>query len=173
VSLPTWRSADRSAHLPDSPLADWLTDEGSLTLRLTEAGAGDFRVELLGQGIQPARTDEAAVLGMTEGEPLWAREVLLHTAGAARVFARSVAPLTILQAANLNLADLGTRSLGELLFNDAQMPRGPIEVSRYPADWIPQRVRSQGCWARRSRFGTAPLQLLVCEVFLNGWPPAS
>lgn len=173
MSLPDWHSAKNSDHLPDHPLADWLIDEGSLTRRLRDAGEGDFRVELLGQGRRPARFDEAAALKLSEGKELWVREVLLHTAGAPRIFARSVAPLASLEASSLNLTELGNRSLGELLFTDAQIRRGPIEVSRYPAAWLPPAVRSEGCWARRSRFADGRLQLLVCEVFLDGWPPAS
>lgn len=172
MSLPAWRYANNCEYLPAPPLADWLVDEGSLSRRLSDAGPGDFRVELLGQGAAPARFDEAAALGLVEGEELWVREVLLHTAGAPRVFARSVAPLPSLQTSSLELAELGTRSLGELLFTDAQIHRGPIEVSRYPAEWMPVGVRSEGCWARRSRFSDGHLQLLVCEVFLDGWPPA-
>lgn len=173
MSLPDWRSADRSDHLPASPLADWLTEPGSLTLRLTQAGPGDFRVELLTQQTQQARPDEAEALGLAAGERVWVREVLLHTAGAPRVFARSVAPLEAIEASELPLAALGERSLGELLFSSAQVHRGPIEVCRYPAAWMPAQVRSEGCWARRSHFRDGHLQLLVCEVFLDGWPTAS
>lgn len=173
MKLPEWRSADHPDTLPASPLANWLSDQGSLTVRLTQAGPGDFRVELLGQQVQAARADEAAALGLDEQAQAWVREVLLHTAGAPRVFARSVAPLAAIEASGLGLDELGTRSLGELLFNDARIQRGPIEVSRYPARWLPEPVRSEGCWARRSLFTNGPLRLLVCEVFLDDWPPAS
>lgn len=173
MKCPDWRSADHPDNLPAPPLASWLADQASLTLRLTEAGAGDFRVELLSQTVEPARPDEAAALGLSEGSRVWVREVLLHSAGAPRVFARSVAPLEAVEALDLKLDELGTRSLGELLFNDARITRGPIEVSRYPANWMPPSVRSDNCWARRSRFAGGRLQLLVCDVFLDGWPPAS
>ncbi|HDZ58418.1 MAG TPA: chorismate lyase [Pseudomonas xinjiangensis] len=158
--------------MPAEPLADWLQDEGSLTRRLTEAGNQDFHVQLLEQGLQPARTDEATALGMLENQQAWVREVLLHTGGAARVFARSVAPRDTLDLAGLDLANLGTRSLGEILFTDSRIVRGPIEISRYPSAWLPAEWRSEHCWARRSRFSNDQLQLLVCEVFLDGWPPA-
>ena len=154
-------------------LLDWLQNEGSLTQRLTDAGDLDFRVELLDQGLQPARADEASALNLESGSEVWVREVLLHTAGAPRVFARSVAPMQTLREAKADLTNLGTRSLGELLFRgDLGISRGPIEISRYPAEWLPSAWRSETCWARRSRFGDGRLQLLVCEVFLEGWPPA-
>ncbi|MEH6387908.1 MAG: chorismate lyase [Pseudomonas profundi] len=155
-------------------LLDWLQNEGSLTQRLTEAGDNDFRVELLEQSLQPARADEACALGLEPGTQVWVREVLLHTAGAPRVFARSVAPMHTLTEGKGDLTNLGTRSLGDLLFRGGLgISRGPIEISRYPAEWLPSAWRSERCWARRSRFGDGRLQLLVCEVFLEGWPPAS
>lgn len=172
MCIPRWQPAPSHPLSPTGPLLDWLTDEGSLTRRLTAAGRNDFRVELLVEQHQPARADEAAALGLTAGHPLWVREVLLHTAGVPRVFARTVADLHTFSAAGLHLDQLGTRSLGELLFSDPGIRREPIEISLYPADWLPAAQRASQCWARRSRFCGARLQLLVCEVFLPGWPPA-
>lgn len=153
---------------------DWLCDQGSLTLRLTEAGSKDFRVELLAQSSQPARADEAQALGVPAGEPMWVREVLLHTGGSPRVFARSVAPLAAVDASAIDLQSLGSNSLGLLLFSNPDVSRGPLQISRYPAAWLPSPWRGQAtdCWARRSRFSDGQLQLLVCEVFLPGWPQA-
>ena len=155
---------------PDGLLFDWLCDEGSLTRRLMAAGQDDFRVEVLLQEHQPARPDEAAALGLDAGQPLWVREVLLHTAGAPRVFARTVADLQAFNAAGVHLENLGSRSLGQLLFSDPRIQREPIEISLYPAAWLPALRRTEGCWARRSRFRSDRLQLLVCVVFLPGWP---
>ena len=174
VRLPNWHCAARHPGKPAGALLDWLQNEDSLTRRLIAAGNDDFRVELLQQSLQPARADEAASLGLDTGSQVWVREVLLHTAGAPRVFARSVAPMQTLAQAGSDLSDLGTRSLGELLFSGGLgVSRGPIEISRYPAEWLPAAWRNDNCWARRSRFGDDRLQLLVCEVFLEGWPPAS
>ncbi|WP_341706836.1 chorismate lyase [Halopseudomonas sp.] len=170
--LPDWYPTDRHPAPPAEPLFGWLCHEGSLTQRLTDAGNQDFRVELLLQAPQPARDDEAAALGLPPGATVWAREVLLHTDGAARVYARSVAPTSALGNAAVALDSLGTTSLGHLLFRNPQISRGPIEISRYPAVWLPDAWRSEGLWARRSHFSDGELQLLVCEVFLQGWPVA-
>ena len=74
--------------------------------------------------------------------------------------------------AEMALDNLGTTSLGHLLFRNPQIQRGPIEISRYPAAWLPTAWRAEGLWARRSHFSDGALQLLVCEVFLQGWPAA-
>lgn len=170
--LPDWFAIDCHPAPPPAPLLDWLCAEGSLTQRLTAAGNQDFHVQLLEQTQQPARADEAQALGVQPGEAVWVRQVLLHTDGAARVFARSVAPLSALGSAAVELNKLGTSSLGHLLFRNPQIRRGPIEISQYPADWLPTDWQTTGLWARRSHFSDGELQLLVCEVFLQGWPQA-
>lgn len=172
VTLPDWYAAPCHPSPPADSLFSWLCDQGSLTARLEAAGNRDFAVEVLHQGIEKPRADEARALEMSREEPVWAREVLLYTAGAARVFARSVAPLERLDQSSLDLKDLGTRSLGELLFGTPDINRGALEISPYPAAWLPAGIRHEGCWARRSLFGDGTLRLLVCEVFLPGWPPA-
>lgn len=172
MTVPHWLPAEQHPDPPADPLYDWLRGQGSLTRRLVDAGRDDFRVELLHQSLQPAREDEALALGIEPGAEAWIREVLLHAAGAPRVFARSVAPLASLADSGLDLDSLGTRSLGEVLFADARIERSDIEISRYPARWLPAEHRHAGLWGRRSQFSHASLRLLVCEVFLDGWPPA-
>lgn len=176
VTLPDWYAVSLHPAPPPAPLLDWLSDQGSLTARLDAAGNRDFAVEVLRQGCEEARPDEALALGLRGEEAVWVREVLLHTAGKARVFARSIAPLAALGRSSLELQELGTRSLGELLFGKPEISRGTIEISRYPTAWLPSQVspgiRGNSCWARRSLFCDGELRLLVCEVFLPGWPSA-
>ena len=172
MTLPDWYVTSLHPAPPANPLLDWLCDQHSLTARLEAAGNCDFAVEVLYQGVKEARTDEAAALNLSSREPVWVREVLLHTRGAARVFARSVAPLRLLEQSSLDLQHLGTRSLGELLFGTSNISRGTLEISLYPAAWLPTDLRQESCWARRSLFSDGKLHLLVCEVFLPGWPPA-
>lgn len=171
MTKPCWLAADHHPQPPAAPLIDWLRDQGSLTRRLTDAGNGDFAVELLQQTQAPARADEAAALGVAPGSPLWIREVLLWAAGQPRVFARSAATPASVTAAGLELQELGNRSLGELLFSHPEIQRGPLEISVFPASWLPTDYQEDGCWARRSLFQRGDLQLLVCEVFLSSWQP--
>ncbi len=170
MCIPDWHLATSHPDQPAAVMLDWLCDQGSLTRRLMASGSDDFRVEVLNEQQQPARADEAAALGLSSGQPLWVREVLLHTAGAPRVFARTVADLQAFNSLGVHLENLGSRSLGELLFSDPRIQREPIEISRYPAAWLPAAHRAEHCWARRSCFSSDRLQLLVCEVFLPGWP---
>ena len=62
--------------------------------------------------------------------------------------------------------ELGTRSLGELLFSDQAFERGALQVCHYPRNWLPQADQADHLWARRSRFVRGKLSVLVAEVFL-------
>jgi chorismate--pyruvate lyase len=62
--------------------------------------------------------------------------------------------------------ELGSRSLGELLFCDRAFQRQAIEVCHYPQEWLPSEVRARELWGRRSRFDRGALSILVAEIFL-------
>ena len=82
------------------------------------------------------------------------------------VFARSVAARSALQGDGLQMDELGSRSLGELLFCDQAFQRRAIEVCHYPDAGLPEEVRASGLWGRRSRFDRGALSVLVAEIFL-------
>ncbi|MNV21484.1 Chorismate pyruvate-lyase [compost metagenome] len=94
------------------------------------------------------------------------REVYLRGHGQAWVFARSVASRSALQGDGLHMDELGSRSLGELLFCDHAFQRRAIEVCHYPQDWLPTEVQAPELWGRRSRFDRGTLSVLVAEIFL-------
>ena len=106
------------------------------------------------------------MLGVADGSQGWVREVHLRGHGQPWVFARSVAARSVLEGSGLNLAELGSRSLGELLFSDRAFERGELQACRYPVAWLPQEVREERLWARRSCFSRGALGVLVAEVFL-------
>ncbi|APC16851.1 chorismate--pyruvate lyase [Pseudomonas frederiksbergensis] len=163
---PLWLPQSQLAPLPDAQTLDWLFDEGSLTRRLTRLSDDGFSVTPLFEGWQPLRADECAALELPEGSEGWVREVYLRGHGEAWVFARSVAARSSLQDGGLNMDELGSRSLGELLFCDQAFQRGAIEVCHYPAEWLPSESRAPERWGRRSRFDRGNLSVLVAEIFL-------
>jgi chorismate--pyruvate lyase len=145
---------------------DWLFDEGSLTRRLTRLSNDGFSVTPLFEGWDRLRADECAALDLPAGSEGWVREVYLRGHGEAWVFARSVASRSALQGDGLHMDELGSRSLGELLFCDHAFQRRAIEVCNYPADWLPHACRADALWGRRSRFDRGALSVLVAEIFL-------
>ncbi|MDO7895563.1 chorismate lyase [Pseudomonas sp. K18] len=161
-----WLTGPLLSPRPDACVLDWLFDEGSLTRRLTRLSDDHFSVTPLFEGWQTLRPDECAALDLAPGSEGWVREVYLRGHGEPWVFARSVAARSALQGDGLHMDELGSRSLGELLFCDQAFQRRAIEVCHYPEQWLPTAVRSRELWGRRSRFDRGALNVLVAEVFL-------
>lgn len=162
----TWLTADHLQPAPSETLLDWLFDDGSLTRRLIALSDDAFSVTPLQESWQTLRADECAALNVREGSVGWVREVFLRGHGQPWVFARSVASRSQLINSDLHMDELGSRSLGELLFSDQAFSRGEMQVCRYPQHWLPPEVSAEQLWARRSLFSRDGLGVLVAEVFL-------
>jgi chorismate--pyruvate lyase len=169
-AAPDWRQQHQLVELPEPVVLDWLFNQDSLTRRLTRLSANGFSVLPLYEGWQALRADECAALAIADQSIGWVREVYLRGNGQKWVFARSVAAQSALQQGGLNMDELGTRSLGELLFCDEAFERGALQACHYPATWLPANDTAEGLWGRRSCFSRGALSLLVAEVFLpNFW----
>lgn len=152
-------------------LYDWLVDTGSLTARLKQH-CQEFTVEILTEGNYPLSGDEKVKLNLSENIG-FVREVLLKLDGIPWVFARSVMPLNALTAPGGELDQLGTRSLGSVLFNAPDMQRSEIEIAEfdtqsrvYELSGLLSSTPKLSLFGRRSCFLLAGKSLLVSEVFL-------
>lgn len=164
-----WRDVQRCS-LPEN-LQSWLLDPNSLTARL-KSHCQQFRVELLGQRIEFCQEDEAVTLIPT-GEQVLVREVLLFCDEKPQVFARSLLPLSSLTGAEKELANLGTQSLGQVLFNNPSLERQTIEVADFDVKSSVAKLArdlqlevGNPLWGRRSIFVLENKPLMVAEVFL-------
>lgn len=177
-SLPRWHFRSRRLWRDLPPgMADWLLDSGSLTQRLRRACGGRFRVCVLRQGWSRPDRDEARVLGLRLDAWAWVREVHLLCDERPWVFARTLIPARTLRGRGRRLTRLGTRPLGQALFADPGVRRGPVEIARIVAG---QRLCRQAfagrgkaldaIWGRRSVFWIEECPLLVCEIFLPDLP---
>jgi chorismate--pyruvate lyase len=81
------------------------------------------------------------------------REVELMGSERPVVNARSLIPLT---DDTKDILKIGSRPLGEILFNDPEIKRGHLEVGSF-----------NNSWARRSTFTISKTNLLVTEIFLE------
>ena len=93
------------------------------------------------------------MLGSNQIQTFIVREVELIGYGQPVVFARSVIPKN---TDTDNILTIGSKPLGEILFNDPTIARGQLEVGSY-----------NNTWARRSTFTIAETKLLVSEIFLE------
>jgi len=171
VSTKTLVNHWHSNPTPCAALNDWLFAQGSLTQRLTALCRTEFRVQLINEGWQTLSNSECATLDIAHNSLGWVREVFLCDGQQAWVFARSVASQAALQTASFDISQLGTRSLGELLFSDPAFSRGPMYINHLPSTELPVQAQQQAksaqrLWARRSCFQKDSLGVLVAEVFL-------
>ena len=170
LSLNTHWQSPGSLRVPDFHLKNWLLDTGSLTERL-QSHCRHFRVQLLGQAQVPLLGNERDQVG--PGEYL-VREVILWGDDDPWVFARSLLPTALCTRERGELADLGERPLGRILFNDLRFQRQPFQISQLPARHsLLQQLGLTGrrpLWGRRSLFHYLDWHMLVAEVFLPQCP---
>lgn len=138
----------------------WLTDRGSLTQRLVKRSKGNFHVEVVRQYWGVPVLSERKALNMRCRERALIREVRLMGNNTAWVYARSIIPASTLTGRQRILAQMGTKPLGQMLFNDPTMQREPLQIGCL------QLPNNEHAWARRSIFRLENKPLLVCEVFL-------
>ncbi|WXU00364.1 MAG: Chorismate pyruvate-lyase [Catillopecten margaritatus gill symbiont] len=136
--------------LESNLLESWLIDDASLTKKLKQKFA-DFSVKVLSEIQGKAHNNEQDLLG-TQADCI-IREVELWGNQHAVVFARSIIPIT---DDTQNLLGIGSKPLGEILFNDASIARGELQITRMG-----------DVWGRRSTFAIGDTRVLVSEFFLE------
>lgn len=142
-SLYTFDEAPKSVQL-------WLNDEHSLTAKLKSMFA-DFSVTVLSQQQIKPHAHEAEI--MQTDELCVVREVELMGDGQVVVFARSVIPVT---PDTKQILEIGAKPLGEVLFNQANIQRSPMQITH-----------TGTVWGRRSLFTLGNTKLLVSEFFME------
>jgi chorismate lyase len=150
----------------------WLIDGGSLTRRL-QACCPNFAVKPIRLRNMWPRPDESYLLSQAPHQQALLREVHLHCAGQAVVFAHSILPHKALRGDWQGLGRLGSKPLGGALFANPRVRRTPLaykKLSRHHA--LYQRATEHlstapdSIWARRSVFMLHCAAILVTEVFL-------
>ncbi len=144
-----WQSLERAHDVPNAVMY-WLDDDQSLTAKLKRK-FDDFAVNVLLQTQLEPHENETTLLSF-KGDSI-IREVELLGNDQVMVFARSVIPIT---NDTKNLLMIGSKPLGEVLFNDPTITRGPLQITH-----------AGSTWGRRSTFTIGTTRLLVSEFFLE------
>ena len=165
------------------PVRHWVGATGSLSARPASAGEL-YRVQVLQQGRQRLRWDEARALGLARPQAGYVREVLLRVDGAAVVFARSVTPYGASLGAWRSVRGLGSRPLADVLFKRRGIARTPLEFAPVvPISPLHRHVTqawqqatgaalvARALPTRRSVFVRRGAPLLVMEVFADATQP--
>jgi chorismate--pyruvate lyase len=177
LQLPTgWQIVE--PHLlddyPEAPWS-WILEQGSLTRCLQTNCPESFNLKLLGEVEVIMPDAEALLLDVACGCQARSREVYLACGEIPCIYAYSLIPLTTLHGGGSYLDGLGARPLGDALFTDPSLQRGPIEVIMLKPEtgYFTKALRdsassNEPIWGRRSVFRTGGSALLVCEFFLPG-----
>ena len=164
----TWQPAIEAKHIPEA-LREMILDQNSLTRRLKQLHNNEFFVRVISHEWQNPAPSEKAFLNCDDQQAS-IREVLLFGSGRPVVFARSVLPESSLTGNNEVLLNLGEKPLGEYIFNQPGLRRGPIEITNIPArrfnSHLDFEYETETAWARRSLFYLKEKPISVCEVFL-------
>ena len=144
-----WQSLKQARDVPNAVMY-WLDDDQSLTAKLKRK-FDDFAVNVLLQTQLEPHQNEVAILDFTGDSII--REVELLGNTQVMVFARSVIPIT---NDTKDLLSIGSKPLGEVLFNDPTIIRGPLQITH-----------TGSTWGRRSIFTIGTTKLLVSEFFLE------
>ncbi len=166
-----WRPREKNpAEIPDW-LRDTILDNGSLTERLKALYHEEFLVEVIRhQWLTPTHSEQIFLQCKEDCSKASIREVLLYGSGVPIVFARSVLPEGSLTGKNHALLELGSKPLGEYIFNQPDLKRGPIEIAEIPARQFNRHLNThyqhETAWGRRSLFYLGDKPISVCEVFL-------
>ena len=161
--------------IDDARLKNWLLATGSLTERL-KSQCRRFSVQVVGQGEAELMPGEKQQLNEKSDDWI-VREVILSGDDIPWVFARSVLPKSELDGSLSRFANLGNKPLGQVIFNDAQFERLPIQITQLePENPLLNRLgvhSEHSLFGRRSLFRYRRSRLLVAEIFLPQSPAYS
>ncbi len=147
--------------LPSLALQRWLEDAGSFIKRLRQRQLNP-RVVVLDQKWAYPTPRERACLHLPLRRSVFVREVEIRDEKGPFMFARTVLPPRTLSGRGRCLAQLGTRSLGSVLFANPKFERSAFEIR--PCQLL--QYSSQTVWERQSFFYLKGKALLLREVFL-------
>jgi chorismate lyase len=171
VREPLWREHRKGMHhdLPED-VQSWVYESGSLTQRLRDY-YGEVKVKILFHDWRNPYLGEHKLLNMPWRRYGLIREVLLHTGGKPLLLARTVIPELTIKAAHRNLAHLGTRPLGEVIFSYPDLERICMDMALIPrCAWTPAANANadirEPVWGRRTVYAIQNRPMVVSEFFL-------
>ncbi|MDO9268368.1 MAG: chorismate lyase [Methylobacter sp.] len=160
-------------HTLPKNVQSWTYEPGSLTQRLRDYYGDAIGVKILLQQWNTPFLTERRLLKLHENKYSLIREVLLHADGKPLILARTIIPTRTIKAAKSNLAHLGSRPLGEVIFSYPKLERIEMDVTFIdPPIWTQPAIAEghidQPIWGRRTVYAIAHRQMLVSEFFLPG-----
>ncbi len=166
-SEPKWIFSSHSIrqNLP-SDLNSWLNESESLTQRLRNQFE-NIRVQVLFEKQETPFLTEWRTLNLPEKRHCLVREVVLLSNQMPLILARTVIPAKTLKITQGNLARLGSRPLGEILFSTPSLERESCGIVKIePMLWATDFDIIAPLWGRRTQYSICKQPMLVSEFFL-------
>lgn len=147
-------------------LQSWLYESKSLTQRLRNQFE-NIQVEVLFEKREVPFLTEQRILNLHTHRSAWVREVILSSNQTPLILARTIIPDKTLKISHGNLAHLGSRPLGEILFSAANLKRELAGITKIkPNLWATDFEIKTFLWGRRTKYSVCNQPLLVSEFFL-------
>ena len=169
---PLWlENRSGTCHTLPGNVQSWTYEPGSLTQRLRDYYGDAIGVKILLQQWNTPFLSERRLLKLRENRYSLIREVLLHADGKPLILARTIIPAKTIKGAKRNLAHLGNRPLGEVIFSYPKLERIEMDVTlidqpTWTQSAIAEADIDQPIWGRRTVYAIAQRQMLVSEFFL-------
>lgn len=147
-------------------LKSWLNESESLTQRLRNQFE-NIHVKVLFEKQETPFLTERRMLNAPEQRYCLVREVVLLSNQTPLILARTVIPAKTLKITQGNLARLGSRPLGEILFSSPSLERESCGIVKIKPDlWITGLEIKTPLWGRRTQYSICKQPMLVSEFFL-------
>lgn len=163
----------------------FLRDPGSTTQKFRTMVSDKMEIDVRFQGWSQATHEENSFLKVQQSLPasllcgsMFVREVYMLGDGVPWLFARTLFPEKMLHAFPNVFENLGTRPLGEVIFNLKGVTREPFYFARITQQQAQRffcisltHLSPNGLWMRRSLFRTTEdCFFLMTEIFLPDFP---
>jgi len=158
--------------LRDKRLNTFLFQNGSLSHFIQQRCKGSFHIELINESWSYPMADEGHLLSSCNRKITFIRESWLKCDKQRIVYARTIIPRSTLKGESQKLMRLGTKPLGNVLFNDNTTYRTIMRYAKIPPQCELHKQASKESaiashlWGRQSLFYVNNKPLLVTEVFL-------
>jgi chorismate--pyruvate lyase len=172
VREPKWKEHRRGLqHVIPADIQSWVYEADSLTQRLRDYYHNDVSVNLLFHRWRKPFLSERRQLGLPLYRFELTREVMLHHQGQPLLLARTIIPDETIKVAHRNLAHLGTRPLGEVIFSYPNLERITMDIALVETgNWNPLIQTEVGIcgqiWGRRTVYAIMGRAMIVSEFFL-------
>ena len=169
---PVWHEHRKgSQHQLPKAVQSWAYEAGSLTQRLRDYYGNTIAVNILFHQWRSPFLSECKQLRLPQHRYGLIREVMLHSNGKPLLLARTIIPEATIKVAHRNLAHLGTRPLGEVIFSYPDLEREAMDLSLIaPTTWTAQAQQkapiNQPIYGRRTVYAILKRPMLVSEFFL-------